>query len=372
MNKNVKLLSPIVLALASTLSIQSHAAGTAAGTTVTNTALLNYEINGIQQTEVEADDEFKVDIKVDFSLDRLNNAPNTTSLEADNVVVAAFTITNTSNASTSFNLLANDEAAGEPEVINNETYTDTIDVGVAYSYYIDSNNNGAFDPLVDTELTQATTDRIVADSEVTVFVTVPNDDIAGVDEDVALTNVTVRGVQSEIDGVPFDLDRGDGDPANGSQDDANNLNGADTIEVVYADTGNNNEEVIVDALVLEFPNLEFAKTSVVVEDPFNEATNPKAIPGATVEYTITLENVGTADANNVVVTDVIPDNTTFVTGSIVVTDGAGDTRAAVATFTQDVTNPNDNGTVTANLGTVTNDSTAGLNIVNVTFQVTID
>ena len=71
MNKHLKIVSPVVLATLSSLAVQVHAAGTAAGTPVTNTATLNYQINGVDQTAVEAEDTFNVDIKVDFALTRL-------------------------------------------------------------------------------------------------------------------------------------------------------------------------------------------------------------------------------------------------------------------------------------------------------------
>jgi uncharacterized repeat protein (TIGR01451 family) len=50
----------------------------------------------------------------------------------------------------------------------------------------------------------------------------------------------------------------------------------------------------------------------VISDPFNGTTNPKAIPGATVEYAITLTNTGAQNASVVTITDPIPTNTTFV------------------------------------------------------------
>ena len=51
--------------------------------------------------------------------------------------------------------------------------------------------------------------------------------------------------------------------------------------------------------------LEITKVATVLDDPFNGTTFPKAIPGATVEYVITVENTGTEDADNVVITDAI-------------------------------------------------------------------
>ncbi|WP_407873988.1 DUF11 domain-containing protein [Qipengyuania nanhaisediminis] len=54
-----------------------------------------------------------------------------------------------------------------------------------------------------------------------------------------------------------------------------------------------------------FTTLNVSKVSTVISDPVNGTTNPKAIPGATVEYLITVTNTGASetDADSVVVWD---------------------------------------------------------------------
>ena len=160
MNRQMKMISPLLLAAMATLPAAVQAAGTAAGSEITNTATLNYQINGVDQTEVTAQDVFNVDIKVDFALTRLNTTePNETSLEADNVVVAAVQITNDGNAPTAFVVRAEDET-GTTLDINGTTYTDTIDSGAAYSYYLDNplaGTQGVLD-AEDTLLTGSTGD----------------------------------------------------------------------------------------------------------------------------------------------------------------------------------------------------------------------
>ncbi|MEM8745037.1 MAG: DUF11 domain-containing protein, partial [Pseudomonadota bacterium] len=54
-----------------------------------------------------------------------------------------------------------------------------------------------------------------------------------------------------------------------------------------------------------FALLSVTKVSSVIADPVNGTTNPKAIPGATIEYLITVTNTGTdaADADSVVIWD---------------------------------------------------------------------
>jgi uncharacterized repeat protein (TIGR01451 family) len=60
----------------------------------------------------------------------------------------------------------------------------------------------------------------------------------------------------------------------------------------------------------------------VISDPINFGTNPKRIPGAVIEYCITVQNNGDAAATSVVLTDVLTTQpVTYVTGSIFTEDG---------------------------------------------------
>ncbi|MEQ1509674.1 MAG: proprotein convertase P-domain-containing protein [Sphingopyxis sp.] len=62
--------------------------------------------------------------------------------------------------------------------------------------------------------------------------------------------------------------------------------------------------------------LSIAKTSSVINDPVNGATDPKMIPGAVVEYCLLASNAGSGTTTNVVITDSLPANVTYVTGSM--------------------------------------------------------
>jgi len=61
------------------------------------------------------------------------------------------------------------------------------------------------------------------------------------------------------------------------------------------------------------PAITVLKSSTVLTDPFNNATNPKRIPLAVVRYDITVTNSGpgTVDANTLVLTDPIPANSSM-------------------------------------------------------------
>jgi uncharacterized repeat protein (TIGR01451 family) len=85
-------------------------------------------------------------------------------------------------------------------------------------------------------------------------------------------------------------------------------------------------------------------------------------PGTTLTYTIEITNSGSADASNVVMTDPVPANTTYVAGSITqdgasLTDGADGDNAT-----------SDGTTVTVDVGTLAG---AG-GRTEITFQATID
>jgi len=59
------------------------------------------------------------------------------------------------------------------------------------------------------------------------------------------------------------------------------------------------------------PILQLTKVSSVLSDPVNGTTGPKAIPGATIQYTISVSNqgIGGVDANSLEVSDPVPANT---------------------------------------------------------------
>lgn len=62
------------------------------------------------------------------------------------------------------------------------------------------------------------------------------------------------------------------------------------------------------------PEIILNKTLQVISDPVNGTQNPKAIPGAIVQYSISAINQGkgATDNNSVVIADAIPDNTTLL------------------------------------------------------------
>lgn len=81
-------------------------------------------------------------------------------------------------------------------------------------------------------------------------------------------------------------------------------------------------------------NPTMAKTATLISDPVNGTTNPKFIPGAIVEYAITVTNAGTgpADGGTVILNDPIPAglSTYTGTGAVTFTDGTPATSMGFA------------------------------------------
>jgi uncharacterized repeat protein (TIGR01451 family) len=113
----------------------------------------------------------------------------------------------------------------------------------------------------------------------------------------------------------------------------------------------------------------------VLADPFG-SPSPRAIPGATVEYTITVENSSTTTAADAVsISDPIPANVAFVTGQYSGED-VGIAGGAATSCTADASDADADGCGIAAgalsvASSVIGNIAAG-NSVSVSFQVTIN
>ena len=93
------------------------------------------------------------------------------------------------------------------------------------------------------------------------------------------------------------------------------------------------EPVLVLTAEAQPPVLVLQKTLLTVFDPINNTTDPKAIPGSWVDFTITATNSGSGsvDADSLVITDPVPTNVVLFVGDlggpgsgpVEFTDGAG-------------------------------------------------
>ncbi len=83
-------------------------------------------------------------------------------------------------------------------------------------------------------------------------------------------------------------------------------------------SGGSNTVAASATLSVGMPSFTVAKSVLLVSDPVNGTTLPKAIPGAVVQYSILVTNsgAGTATNNTTVITDPIPANTRLFVGDL--------------------------------------------------------
>ena len=327
-----KLILPAVMSVAGLVSFGAQAA-TKAGIEIVNTAALNYKVNGVAQTQVEAEKKLQVDVKIDFNLARTDIAAPNTSTEVDVAgskyyVMGKFNLANTTNAPTTFTLatINGDGTDAATLGFTGTDYTSLKDTKdpVSSTFKLYSSAAGATVPA--TELTGSIAlneDGNASNTTALVWVLIPTSEIKGVDKDVFAVQLTATA--SEVTVI------GETNPVAVVNDVANT--DTDAVQFVFADDAQAGDdesaigdaiESAWDALFLAFPDFEpdpdypndpnkngFLKESKVIWDPINGTNNPKAIPGATVQYTIHLTNLGSEDATDVNFADAIPTNTTY-------------------------------------------------------------
>jgi uncharacterized repeat protein (TIGR01451 family) len=325
-----KYASLALLALSSVSAMHgAWAVGTAANTAINNRATVSYTVGTVAQAPIEsspggnstpgvgagANTTFVVDNRVDLTVTRQDASVVTASPGQANVV-ATFLVTNTGNAPQAYQLTPSNIAGGTVAGLTGAG-TDNQDMGNLRAF-VDVNNDGSYD-AGDTA-TSITT--LAADAPgVRVFILA--------DTPLAATNGQFASVRltatTAVNNTP------------GTVQTATPLTQADTagsVDVVFGDGAGTGDATrdgqfsADDQYAIQSATLVIAKTSTVISDPFNGTTNPKAIPGAVIEYTITLTNNGAVSATGVAIADPIPANTTFRQGDYT---GTTDVRITVGT-----------------------------------------
>lgn len=287
---------------------QAWAAGTGAGTTVSNTATVNYEVGGVAQTAVDSNTtSFVVDRKINLTVAEVGGA-TTQVVPGGTARVTTFTVTNTSNSPLDFSLAA-----------ANKTGDDFDLTGL--TAYVESGATAGFQA---TEDIATYIDELVADGSATVYVVgdVPAGVVNGNDADVSLTATAHQSVDA-ITGVY--VATAGSLAAAAAESNTTSADNTAFVDTVFADAagtatgdvaedGKHSDD---DAYTVSTATLSVTKSSTVVSDPFNGVSaNAKAIPGAVIEYCLDVNNGGAAAADNIVLTDAIPANTSYVAGSM--------------------------------------------------------
>ncbi len=280
----------------------AFAAGTTAGSTITNNVTVNYQVGGVGQTASTASNTFTVDRKINVTVADVN-ALTTQVSPGQLAAVTAYTVTNLSNAPLDFALTATQQVGGAGAHSNTDTF-DATNVRI----YLDSNSNGTYDAGTDTLVTYL--DEIAADAIRTVFVVV----------DIPLGQATGSVAAVTLTATGREAGTGGSMGAALVQTTTANTAGVDT---VFADGAGATDAArdaafsAKDDYTVQAAALTVVKYSTLISDPLNGTTNPKAIPGATIEYCIAVSNAtGSATATSVAITDPVPATMTYTASSI--------------------------------------------------------
>lgn len=312
----------------------AYAAGTASGTTVTNSVALDYKVATIPQTTINATDGtgFVVDTKIDFTVtnddtDQITVSPGATAQ------VTQWTLTNTSNTATYFTLASSNLASGKTVYSN----ADSADTGTqTITYSTDGTNYNAYTGAIQIAVDTLIYVRVSSDIPLTVV----NGDVMNIQllataTDSGGTALTATIGADTIGSVDIVLADGAGD----SSYDGTTYNG------IYQVWG---------GYIVQSATVAVTKSSIVISDPVNSTTNPKRIPGATIRYCFTVDNTGLLSATDVVLTENFTttnkDKLTYVnSGRVIQNINTACDCAAISDTSGGFSTP----TVTINIGTLT-------------------
>jgi uncharacterized repeat protein (TIGR01451 family) len=341
----------LLVAMSVTWGSLAHAAGTDAGVSISNTASVNYTVGGVAQAQVNSPAaQFVVDRKIDLNLIETNTAASNTTPGAT-AVVTTYKLTNTGNGTQGYNFTSANVGG------TLFSHADAYDV----SNLVVRVSGAACVPATTTTPayageTATTVPTLAEDACVYVFVLAdsPTSALNAQAANVRLTAITREATTlADLDAAAAAALLVADDPA--------------TVQIVYADsatagqTARDGRAFADDQYYIVGPALAATKVAVVQTDAL-QPTNPKPIPGATVQYTITLTNSGAAAADAVAIGDSIPANTTFVCGSMTLNG------SPVADPPNCATTPP--ASLTATVGTLSNVGPA--NVATFVFRVTIN
>jgi len=292
MARTFKALAACGSILLATVSGTAFAAGTTAGSNIVNNVTVAYSVGGVSQAAVPASNTFVVDRRITLTVAELGT---TTTVVAPGQIgaVTTFTVANTSNAALDLGLTFA-QGIGVRGTDNFDVTSPVLwrETGITPGF--------SADDVVVTYL-----DEVAADAINTIYV---------------VANIPVGQANGSVAGVVLTAQAREAGAANTQGVVSAETTGANTagVDTVFADTAGatdgarDGRSSARDDYTVASAQLTIAKLSRVISDPQNGTTNPKFIPGATVEYCITVANAaGAATATNVIVDDTLPAQTTY-------------------------------------------------------------
>ena len=300
----------------------AHAAGTTAGTTVNNRATVNYSVGGNAQTLIESspagnsnpgvgsgvNTAFLVDRRVLFTVAELSGNATIVS-PGQNDRVTAFTVTNDTNAPEGFELSASN-LSGTVLFVQ----TDNFDM-TGLRVFVDNPGAGGTPGVYDVAFDNATNiDTLAIGASVTVFI-VADTPLGTANNSYANVRLRAQAAVAGTNGATLETPSAVDNPA--------------AVDVLFGDNGVDGIETADDQYAVQSASLTIQKTSSIIRDPFNgTGANRLSVPGAVMEYVVTITNTGAVPATSVQIQDTLDANLAFKTAEY--NAGAADVEIVVA------------------------------------------
>jgi hypothetical protein len=310
-----------------------------AGDTISNIATINYSVGGVAQTAIESSPTgnttagvgsgtattFVEDRVVNFTVAEAGTIGYATANPGQNDVALQFTVTNNSNQTLDFLLRAVDtdldtHNGGAADSFDATGVQVFVESGVTAGYqaaqdtgiYVDELAEGGSQTVyIIGDIPAGATDSQTAgyalvaqvaqgSAAATQGAAITNDDNNNISPAGTYSNgatVVAAGTANNVADNTATVQTVFNDPAGGNVEDRNSTGAAQ-------DAARNGQASDSDAYEVNAAILTVTKTSSVISDPVNGTTNPKSIPGAIVQYTVTIVNgAGGSTAQSVAIAD---------------------------------------------------------------------
>lgn len=354
MKKSRKLLTlaAATFAFSAIMTPQRVLALTAPCTAIINQASLDYEVGGVDQTAVLSDDgtagatptatTFNVGVKIDLAVDGKDGGANVPVAPGSTPSLLTFTVTNKGNSIQDYDLshilaadgtVSNTAAmdnfslllAGGDALLPEDSNASTVKIylektGTAVGFGTDDEDITLSHIIEDLDPTTTYPNETSAGTRTVYIVYTPSGLTAAMDQ---VSVSYLKATTLWANGAALAANLTDGDYTNDSFPVTNDMapngscaGGGTTVDVVVGDIDSDESETVTtndglrdgayldkSAFIVETAKISVKKEMTPYSDPVNGTTNPRAIPGAIVTYTLTVTNEGNADATNVTVTD---------------------------------------------------------------------
>lgn len=309
-------------ALIAMSSSPALAVGTTAGSDITNNVSVTFQVGGEDQTAVTDSDTFTVDRKIDVNVNFTGATPVSVT-PGQTQAAMSFDVTNLSNDTVDLALSTLLTAGTSGNISNIEIYLDADGDGTLSAAELAAGTINYLDEVAADDGTGSETVSVIVVADIsTDAVNTDTFDLALVADAHEAGNAGTLGSEiaatSGANTAGVDTVLADGNGGTGAEADNDGA---------YSDEG----QFAVSGAIMSV-----VKSSRIISDPVNGTTNPKAVPGAVIEYCIAVTNgAGAATATSVNVADDLPADVTFtandfgifVDGSAVV-DSSGATPVA--------------------------------------------